>query len=172
MTFNEYKEAAYVFAVYPRELQIMYPMLGLNGEIAELVAAMNDAEETNSQALRKVQDEIGDILWYVAALATDLDMEFEGLIKDYTNTKNNYVANALLDLFVAAGLLSNTVKKILRDEEMDRDMLYLLLAMTLTRVATLCDIMGLDPDEIASQNLSKLQGRFTRGTIHGNGDER
>lgn len=74
MEFNDYQAAAKATAVY-HELpnrKIIYPTLGLAGETGEVVEKvkkfLRDAV-LDKEALKR---EMGDVLWYLAALAGDL----------------------------------------------------------------------------------------------------
>ena len=82
MTLREYQEAAIVTAKYPDNMKILYPVLGLcgeSGEVAEKVKKIYRDEdgimtETKKQEIVK---ELGDVLWYLAAIAKDLDISLE-----------------------------------------------------------------------------------------------
>lgn len=84
MDFNTYQSAARNTAVYPGkdEGQWMYPALGLAGETGEicekLKKALRDEQGVISPerkaALRK---ELGDVLWYIAALCSELGLAMD-----------------------------------------------------------------------------------------------
>ena len=77
MTFNEYQEEAKKTAIYPAEYRLVYPTLGLTGEageVAEKVKKMVRDGKLDADGLKK---ELGDVLWYLAALATDLGVTLE-----------------------------------------------------------------------------------------------
>lgn len=84
MTFNEYMEKAQITAIYPNagNGNIIYPTLGLcgeSGEIAEKVKkVIRDAAgivtvETKNLLIK----EIGDVIWYCAALSRELGVDFD-----------------------------------------------------------------------------------------------
>lgn len=76
MLISEYESKAAKTAIYPRQYAIVYPALGLTGEageVAEKVKKMIRDGNLNPYALHK---EIGDVLWYLAALCNDLSEEF------------------------------------------------------------------------------------------------
>lgn len=76
MTFQEYEVQASKTAIYPRSYSIIYPALGLAGEageVAEKVKKMVRDGHIDPHALHK---EIGDCLWYLAALCHDISDEF------------------------------------------------------------------------------------------------
>lgn len=82
MTLNEYQQAALETANYPTEYNIIYPALGMNGEAGEVadkvkkVIRDNNMEFTDDRK-REIAKEIGDVLWYCAALAHDIGYTLE-----------------------------------------------------------------------------------------------
>lgn len=82
MNMNEYQAAALQTAVYPEQMRIIYPALGMNGEAGEVADKVKkvirdnnldfDAEKREAIAL-----EIGDVLWYCATLAHDIGYSLE-----------------------------------------------------------------------------------------------
>jgi len=77
MTFNEYQEEPKKTAIYPTEYRLVYPALGLTGEageVAEKVKKMVRDGKLDTDGLKK---ELGDVLWYLAALASDLGVTLE-----------------------------------------------------------------------------------------------
>jgi NTP pyrophosphatase (non-canonical NTP hydrolase) len=84
MDFDEYQEKARKTAIYPEGSRVTYPALGLAGEageVCELIkksirdgAAGPDGRRTIKIDETKVALELGDVLWYVAALAGDLGL--------------------------------------------------------------------------------------------------
>ncbi len=87
MNFDEYQEMARSTAIYPDQAQVIYPALGIageSGEIAELVKkAIRDEDGfINPDRRIKLRMEIGDVLWYLANLATDLGWSLDGIAID------------------------------------------------------------------------------------------
>lgn len=79
ISMDEYQTEAIKTAVYPTESEIIYPALGLcgeAGEVAEHIKKMiRDNEGKLSEERRdKLLYELGDVLWYIALLARDLDL--------------------------------------------------------------------------------------------------
>ncbi len=84
MTFKEYQEFAKKTAIYPRENHdnLLYPTLGLVSEAGEVAGKLKKIirddhwkiDEAKKQDLAK---EIGDVLWYVAQLSTELELSLE-----------------------------------------------------------------------------------------------
>ena len=78
MQLNEYQDKARTYAVYPEDHRITYPALGLVGEAGEIANKVKkimrgDVKPENMEQKKlEVASEIGDVLWYCAALAQDL----------------------------------------------------------------------------------------------------
>jgi NTP pyrophosphatase (non-canonical NTP hydrolase) len=87
MEFNEYQKEALQFASYPqRGNNLIYPALGLCGEAGEAVDKIKkiwrDQEISNGDGYSKEQKielakELSDVLWYLAALASELDFPLD-----------------------------------------------------------------------------------------------
>ena len=83
MDLNDYQLSALVTAVYPnRGSNFAYPALGLAGETGEvadkLKKVIRDHDGVLTDPVRDaVAKEIGDVLWYVAVLAAELDYDLE-----------------------------------------------------------------------------------------------
>ena len=82
MTLNEYQQKALETAVYPQEYKVIYPALGLTGEAGECsekvkkVIRDNNGEFTLKKKV-EIAKEIGDVLWFCAALANDIGFDLE-----------------------------------------------------------------------------------------------
>ena len=76
MTFDEYQEFARSTAIYPEDCKITYPTLGLCGEAGE-VAEKVKKKLRDGKSLDGVGLELGDVLWYISALADDLGITLE-----------------------------------------------------------------------------------------------
>ena len=76
VTFDEYQEFARSTAIYPDECKITYPTLGLCGETGE-VAEKVKKNIRDGKSLDGVGLELGDVLWYISALADDLGVTLE-----------------------------------------------------------------------------------------------
>ena len=77
--FNAYQRSAARTAIYPDQHKILYPALGLAGEagaVANKVKKnMRDGVDNQPDDWKEqIASEIGDVLWYCAALASDLGM--------------------------------------------------------------------------------------------------
>jgi NTP pyrophosphatase (non-canonical NTP hydrolase) len=78
MTLNEYQELAYATAIYPDTAAITYPALGLAGEAGEVCNKVKKHIRDGRPLDREeLMAELGDVLWYVAVLAEDLDISLD-----------------------------------------------------------------------------------------------
>lgn len=77
-TFAAYQQAARKTAFCPPEHKITYATMGLAGEAGELankVKKLMRGDSNRAELLAGIRAEMGDILWYLATLADDLDAE-------------------------------------------------------------------------------------------------
>ena len=77
--FNSYQISSAKSAIYDDKYKISYPALGLAGEAGEVAnkvkKLMRDGVANMPPTWRDdIASEIGDVLWYCAALATDLNL--------------------------------------------------------------------------------------------------
>ena len=87
MTFNEYQEFAQKTAIYPnRGHNFVYPTLGLTGEAGEVAEKLKKILRDKNSAMDKdssteVLKELGDVLWYISAMAYELGFTMEDVAK-------------------------------------------------------------------------------------------
>tara|TARA_Y100000361_G_C11147940_1_gene339220 strand:- start:1033 stop:1359 length:327 start_codon:yes stop_codon:yes gene_type:complete len=77
MDVNAYQAAAKETAIYPKETGILYTTLGLTGEAGEVADKVkkiirDHGGEMDDDARESIMLELGDVLWYVANLTTEL----------------------------------------------------------------------------------------------------
>lgn len=83
MEFFDYQTKAQTTALYPNVgSNIYYPALGLGGEVGEVLnkvkKIMRDNDGNVTDELREVlKSELGDVMWYVAALASELKINLD-----------------------------------------------------------------------------------------------
>ncbi len=81
MEFNQYQELARSTAIYPAEYGLVYTALGLageSGEVAEKVKKLiRDGDDKSGNFEDAVASELGDVLWYLANLASEIGMTLE-----------------------------------------------------------------------------------------------
>ncbi len=83
MNFDEYQKESRGTAVYPdKDHNFVYPTLGLVGEAGEVAEkvkkVLRDKEGTvGGETKDEIAKEMGDVLWYLANLATELGISLE-----------------------------------------------------------------------------------------------
>ena len=78
LTLKQYQSRAARTALYPRETAVEYTTLGLVGEAGEIANKVKKVlrGDYGRDALRApLAGELGDVLWYVAMLARELDLD-------------------------------------------------------------------------------------------------
>ena len=87
MDLKDYQANARKTAIYPSDSHVIYPVLGLAGEKGEVCEKLkkqirdNDGRLDDEKFLDDVEKELGDVLWYVANLASDLKLNMDQIAK-------------------------------------------------------------------------------------------
>ena len=88
MELNDYQELAMKTAIFPKRDGYAYTALGLAGEAGEIANKVKKfirdgySEDELPGKINDLRDELGDVLWYVAALAQVLDTSLEQVAKN------------------------------------------------------------------------------------------
>lgn len=83
MTLKEYQEKSRQTAIYPAiGANFIYPVLGLLGETGEIAEKIKKVfrdknGEINEETKLELKKELGDVLWYLAQVSTELDLSLE-----------------------------------------------------------------------------------------------
>ena len=83
MNFDEYQKKSAETALYPNRGQnFIYPTLGLVGEAGEVAEKVKKILRDNGGRLdanrvQEIKKELGDVLWYIAALCRELGLEMD-----------------------------------------------------------------------------------------------
>lgn len=77
MEFNEYQALAQQTAIYPKGLGLYYTALGLAGEAGEVANKVKKLLRDGQLDKEALVSELGDVLWYLASLATELEVELD-----------------------------------------------------------------------------------------------
>jgi NTP pyrophosphatase (non-canonical NTP hydrolase) len=93
MFIKDYQIKAVSTAIYPKESKIAalsYCGLKLNGEAGEVAeqigkAIRDDGGRITKDRKDKLTKELGDVLWYLAALSAELDLDLD--VVAYTNLR-------------------------------------------------------------------------------------
>lgn len=89
MTFEEYQKKAKKTAIYPvvGGYKWVYPALGLANEAGEVSGKLKKVLRDNSgqltdEAKLEIKKELGDVLWYVAQVSTELGLDLDEVASD------------------------------------------------------------------------------------------
>jgi NTP pyrophosphatase (non-canonical NTP hydrolase) len=89
MNFQDYQHQAAQTAIYPKVggHGFVYPVMGLAGEVGEvsekLKKVIRDKNGHIDEATRaELAKELGDVMWYVAQLATELDLKLADVARN------------------------------------------------------------------------------------------
>jgi NTP pyrophosphatase (non-canonical NTP hydrolase) len=79
---SEYQRRSRSTAEYPREAWLAYPALGLAGEAGEVAehakkAIRDDGGKVSDERRSAMAKELGDVLWYLAQLTSELDLDLD-----------------------------------------------------------------------------------------------
>ncbi|MGO8907646.1 MAG: nucleoside triphosphate pyrophosphohydrolase family protein [Solirubrobacteraceae bacterium] len=82
MELSEYQRRSRSTAEYPREAWLAYPALGLAGEAGEVAehakkAIRDDGGKVSDERRSAMAKELGDVLWYLAQLTSELDLDLD-----------------------------------------------------------------------------------------------
>jgi len=97
MTFNEYQEFAKTTAIYPEQYKVVYPALGLAGEAGEVTEKVKKMLRDGTVPDKKeIAKELGDVLWYISALAGDFGISLEEIAQmNYEKLKSRQERNVI-----------------------------------------------------------------------------
>ena len=86
LDFATYQKQAMTTAVYPGRCEgnFTYPALGLAGETGEVCeklkkAIRDDGGKVSDERRSLLAKELGDVLWYLATLSTELGLDLEAI---------------------------------------------------------------------------------------------
>lgn len=96
MELNEYQKKALETALYPEKYKVIYPGLGLGNEAGEVMGKIkkwlrgDDSHGTMSEERREaLKGELGDVLWYLAVLANDLELDLDDIARTNVEKLNS-----------------------------------------------------------------------------------
>ena len=86
VALGEYQRLSRRTAGYPRDAWLAYPALGLAGEAGEVAEQVkksirDDGGTVSDERREALTKELGDVLWYTAQLATELDLDLDEIAR-------------------------------------------------------------------------------------------
>lgn len=87
MNFQQYQEQAITTKIYSPEVAIPYVVLGITGEAGEIAEKVKKALRDNNGVIdedrkRELSKEVGDVLWYLAALCEELGISLNDVAEE------------------------------------------------------------------------------------------
>jgi NTP pyrophosphatase (non-canonical NTP hydrolase) len=88
MEFNQYQEKSRETAIYPKIGEsFVYPALGLGDEAGEVLGKIKKIFRDKNGILdeetrEEIGKELGDVLWYLSQLSTELDLSLDEIAKN------------------------------------------------------------------------------------------
>lgn len=101
MNFEDYQAQASKTAVYNDADVIIYPALGLMSEAGEVAGKVKKVLRDHNGNFTPedrwaIADELGDVLWYIAALAYDLGTPMELIARRNLDKLNSRMARGVI----------------------------------------------------------------------------
>jgi NTP pyrophosphatase (non-canonical NTP hydrolase) len=101
LDFAEYQRQASRTAIYDDADVVVYPALGLVSEAGEVAVKVkkvlrDDKGQFLPEKRQEIAKEIGDVLWYIAALCTDLNVDMEAVAQGNLDKLNSRLARGVL----------------------------------------------------------------------------
>lgn len=175
MKIIQYQNDSRRFARYPADKWLVYPVLGLMGEAGEFF------EKFQKRVLEtELISEAGDVLWYLANIATDSSMLLHEILltNSFSDLEQSILPSTnLIQMGIQIGKLSELVKKMIRDDNgrltpERKERIKNSLVHIINEWGSICASRNLNLTTIAEYNLQKLSSRLERNKLHGDGDNR
>lgn len=189
--------------IYNAQVGKSYVTIGLFGELSEWLekvfaevdedADLGDRDELDQKRNEEIYKELGDVLWYLAGIRNEFQLELSGgrSIKDATmgsfvdsvrksipaeiteDTIPELSFKFFIDLVISCGKISEYHKKEIRDGSVKTEQIAKEWEKSMANLdACLILAHGSSLEELANANLQKLISRQERGTLGGEGDNR
>jgi hypothetical protein len=190
ITFEQYEAFCASTAVYRADIAEPYLVLGLCGEIGELIEKYHTIGPIDFA--EQLMLELGDAQWYAARLCSGYRLDFGKLARaaiEAADRISYHGSRGTLErLACSAGKIADRVKKRLRDganwqegsPELDamvrvvRSMLIQFLTESILFIRYVNSTRGVrySYHRVLTMNRDKLQSRKDRGALRGSGDDR
>jgi NTP pyrophosphatase (non-canonical NTP hydrolase) len=166
MNLSEYQKEAFETSgidwTSPKGRQV--PILGVLGELGSLATVMKKQirdGNTYTAALADLAEECGDVLWYLAAIATHYGLDFGLVVGDTADHKPTTGTNGHLWSLIEAVMHLNSI--LAADDEffaVDGENLADPLGETAQMVLHAIKLEGLQLSQVLEENLRKTKGLF------------
>jgi len=156
MELTDYQElASRTASQHPMMLRLAVAGLGLAGETAELIG-----EEDPT----KLPLELGDVMWYVAEIATCLGLKLSSSDSNTIQYSKMSSYNLSNELVVQTGTLADYIKKVVgHGHALVPGKVQVCLDGIIQNLQWICHRQGIDFDTCLEQNIDKLRKRYPEG---------
>lgn len=101
MNMSDYQNQATKTAIYDDADVIIYPALGLISEAGEVAGKIKKVLRDNNghfdpEKREAIADEVGDVLWYLASLCTDLGIGMDVVAQRNLDKLNSRMARGVI----------------------------------------------------------------------------
>lgn len=101
MNFADYQSQASKTAIYSPVDAVVYPSLGLVSEAGEVAGKVKKVLRDNGghfteEKRSAIADEVGDVLWYIASLCTDLGIGMDTVAQRNIDKLNSRLSRGVL----------------------------------------------------------------------------
>ena len=192
--WTEYQTATQETAIYPGQRSstgLIYTALGLAGEVGEVCDQVkkvmrDDGNVLTSERLVKLSGELGDVLWYLARAARELEIDLGEVVLDTPsepvrravpgNGTPTGLAFVALGMFRCAARFGDGVMAVTFADAARQRSLADTLSPLLTDVFYTANLFAKQLDrelaDVAVANREKLLSRLERGVLGGSGSNR
>ena len=142
---------------------ITHAIMGLVTESGELLEGIWDPQGYMDKT--NIQEELGDLLWYVALLANILDIHFEAILNSSFEESQiaGFEMSQMLSIrltIISADMLDQMKKILFYKKPLDGDWLVDGLRKILTIIYQFCDVFEIQLEEVGRINITKLKKRY------------
>lgn len=177
MEFKEYqKRAARTLISAPDkeysndEIMLTWNTLGLVGEAAEVEDVIQRAFSVYGDKTAELEKELGDTLWYVAALLTRLGVDMERLKESCPDeavrkqVTSRPIFFTTMKLTINAGAVAEYVKKtVFHQHQFSSEKMFELISDVYFEIAMICASVCIDMGKVMKDNIEKLEIRYPDG---------
>ena len=180
-----YREIIEATAIYPEAGQgtqtaFAYVALGLSGESSEALEKSGDPRlaDRGGAVFEDFRSELGDILWYIAALHREIDEPMSATwARVLAGAGGSPSPRPVEAMCIAAGRVAEIVKKAIRDaggavDAARRVQLVAALASCSAQWIAVHESLSIDLRDTIEANGRKLLSRKDRAVLVGDGDRR
>jgi NTP pyrophosphatase (non-canonical NTP hydrolase) len=181
MKIENYKKFIKTTAIYPKDIEVEYLVLGLFGEAGELCNLYKKVLRDNLSKegwVIKFKKELGDFFWYLYSLENCGYLKAK-IIDDSSYSRNQLsIEDSLIDLSITLSVIMKDINsERCYAKEQNRKVSYIkTVPDTLDFSGFVYNIienqLNSSIEEILQINVDKLSSRKERGVLGGSGDNR